>query len=129
MPAIRPLLALAALALLAACATPQERCILRAERDLRALTEELAERQGNVIRGYSIERQVVPQLAPVWCRDAQTGQPYTCIDWVDTVREFRRPVNVALERERVAFLEGAIARERGRADRTIDACRVQFPEG
>ncbi len=129
MPSFRPLALLAALALLTACATPLERCILRAEREVRLLTEELAERQGNVIRGYSIERQIVPQLAPVWCRDPKTGAPYTCIDWVDTVREFRRPVNVAVERERVALLERAILREREIADRQIAACRAQHPEG
>ena len=128
MPALRPLAALAALVLLAGCATPLERCVLRAERDLRQLTEELAERQANVTRGYAIERRVVPQMAPTLCRDRETGRPYTCIDWVDTVREIRRPVNLALERERVAFLEGAIARERARADSRIDACRVEFAE-
>jgi hypothetical protein len=128
MPALRPIAALAALAVLAGCATPLERCVLRAEREVRVLTEELAERQGNVIRGYAIESRVVPQMGPAWCRD-RYGRLYTCFDWVDTVQTVRRPVNVALERERVALLERAIARERQVAEREIAACRAQYPQG
>jgi len=129
MPVFRPLAALAALALLAGCATPLDRCIARAERDVRLLTDELAERTANSIRGYAIERRVVPQMLPTWCPDPRTGRPYRCVDWVDTVQEWRRPVNVALERERVAFLEGALARERQVAARQVAACRAQYPQG
>jgi hypothetical protein len=127
MPAFRPLAALAALALLAACGTPLERCVLRAERDVRLLTEELAERQGNLIRGYAIETRIVPRLGPAWCRDGE-GRVYSCIDWVDTLREFRRPIDPQAERARVALLEDAIARERRIADAQIAACRAQFPD-
>jgi hypothetical protein len=129
MPLFRPLAALAALALLAGCATPLERCVLRAEREVRILTEELAERTANVIRGYAIERRVVQRMGPAWCRDPRTGRPYHCIDWIDGVEEYRRPINVALERERVAMLERAVARERQLADRQIAACRAQYPQG
>jgi hypothetical protein len=128
LPVLRTIAAVAALALLAGCATPLDRCILRAERETRLLQEELTERRVNLARGYAIERRIQPQMAPVWCRD-RYGRPYTCIDWVDTVREFRRPINVTTERERVALLERAIAREREIAERQIAACRAQFAEG
>lgn len=128
MPVLRPAAALVALALLAGCATPLERCLMKAEREVRVLTEELAERTANVIRGYAIEHRIVPRMGPAWCRDPD-GRLHTCFDWVETVQTIRRPVNVAVERERVAMLERAIARERRIAEQQIAACRAHFPEG
>ncbi len=127
MPRLRPLAALAALALLAGCATPLDRCIQRAEREIRFLEAEITERRVNIARGHAIERRIVPQMAPAWCRDPLTGRVYTCFDWVDTVREFRRPIHVPDEEERIAQLERAVARERAAAEPAIAACRARFP--
>ena len=128
MPVPKTLAALAALALLTACATPLERCVMGAEREIRLLQQELTERRVNLARGYAIERRIQPQMGPAWCRDPY-GRVYRCIDWIDTVREFRRPINITTERERIALLERAIAREREIADRQIEACRARFAEG
>lgn len=45
---------LALLLMLAACATPQERCVLDATKDLRTVDGLIAETQANLQRGYAI---------------------------------------------------------------------------
>lgn len=50
--------------LAAACATPQERCISDTTKELRTINSLIAETEGNLSRGYAIERetQVRPRL-------------------------------------------------------------------
>ncbi len=59
--------ALASLALLAACGTPQEQCISRATRDLRTVEALIAETQGNLDRGYALETITVWDEVWGWC--------------------------------------------------------------
>ena len=62
----RNLAALAFLALLAACGTPQEQCIGRQTREYRTVAALLAEVNGNLARGYGglLSNEVSSRVAP-----------------------------------------------------------------
>lgn len=52
-------LGLIGLMLLGACATPQERCIKQATRDMAIVDQLIAEVEGNLQRGFALERETV----------------------------------------------------------------------
>ena len=60
----RLVLSLSVLSVLAACGTPQERCISRNTRDLRTVEKLAVVVQGNLDRGYAYEEYTVS--VPVW---------------------------------------------------------------
>ncbi|MBW7057511.1 hypothetical protein KY389_12535 [Paracoccus bogoriensis] len=121
---------------LAACGTPQERCISRNTSEYRTVNSLLAEVEGNLARGYAWgERQIVrSRLAQ--CQTVTTdreGKPvittYGC--WRDELEteRFRVPIDpVAEARKR----DGLIARRNAlsaSAARAVEACRAAYPEG
>jgi hypothetical protein len=116
---------------LAACGTPQERCIARETRDLRVLDRLIAEIEGTLARGYALETEtfVITQTVPCTVR----GPDNTLVtDWCDReeVLERTRPVAVNLDEER-AKLRSMEARRtelaRSAAGR-VEACRATYPE-
>ena len=116
---------------LAACGTPQERCIARESRDLRVLDQLIAETEGTIARGFALEREsfVITQTFPCQVR----GPDNTVVtDLCDTeqVVERTRPVAVNLDDERAKLQSMQTRRaELARSVATrIDACRVAFPE-
>lgn len=125
---IRTSLIAAAILTMSACATPQQHCIAGAQAEVRFLEEELTERRVNIARGYAIHRTPRTEMLPEFCYSPLTGMRFMCMDPVQTVRETRRPINVADEQERIAQLERALARERERAAQAVSQCRAQFPE-
>lgn len=122
-------------ALLAACGTPQERCISRNTGEYRTVSRLLAEVEANLARGYAWEeRQVVrdrlTQCREVW-RDRQGRDQirYTPCwrDYVETER-YRVPIDPAAEtrkRDNLAARKSALA---DRAGAYVAACRKAFPE-
>ena len=54
---------------LAACATPQERCVDRGTRELQTVQSEIARLQANLDRGYAIHRSREPYRHWGWKRD------------------------------------------------------------
>lgn len=115
---IRP--ALCALALLAACASPQERCVADATEDLRVVNSLIAETEGNINRGYAVETVTEPRIGLAIC----TGRSNVafCTSSEQTVRD--RPVAIDLAAERQK-LDGLVTK-RGelelRARRAIAQC-------
>jgi hypothetical protein len=139
MPIRRSVFVLACLAL-AGCATPLERCINDATRDLRVIDGLIGEAQGNLARGYAIDQVQVPRTVYVECLlppigpvvDA-SGQPVPprkgiCPETVfDTVYR-PRSIDLAAERQK---LDGMLAKRRQidrTAERAVAACRANFPE-
>lgn len=124
---------------LAACGTPQERCINAGTRDLRTLDRLIAESEANLARGYGYENIEVTHSRWVVCdyepagAPAQPGapaprpQPRYCLD--DVTETERRPVSIDLGAE-TAKLQSM---KRKRADlgkaatATINACKAQYP--
>lgn len=123
--------------LLAACGTPQERCINTATRDLRTLNGLIEESQANLARGFAYEEYTVTRSRWVHCQGAPVvdskgnvvaGRTYMCLDdYTDTVR---RPVAIDLAAER-RKLEGMLEKKRELtrvAAAQIEGCKAQFPE-
>ena len=127
-------LSLITLALLAACGTPQEQCINRGTRDLRTVDRLIAETEGNLKRGYAIEK--VTEYDEYWD---------TCLDpvVVDGQTQFRprpcrkerayivdRPKAIDLTAE-AAKLESLKAKRKDlarAAEPVIAQCKAQYPE-
>lgn len=124
-----PLPALILLFLLAACGTPLDQCLWRAEADLRSMETERAERQRSLDRGYALEQRIVPFAGPAICAHPVTGVPVPCARFADRWDTVEVPINRRLETQRVAVLDRMIAEERARVTPAQAACRAQFPQG
>lgn len=130
---MRRALLLAPLALLAACGTPQERCIQRETRDLRILDRLVTETRTNIDRGYALQDYTVVvtdwDLCPAQL-DAN-GQPLParmCLEDREVTRT--RPVAIDLTAE-TAKLESMLAKRdqlSREAEADIALCRSQHPE-
>jgi len=114
---------------LSGCATPLEQCIAGASAEMRFIEEELTERRVNIARGYAIRREMRTEMLPDFCYSPFSGMRFMCMEPVQTVRETRRPINVADEQERIAQLERALERERRLAAAAIAQCRATYSAG
>lgn len=131
-------LALLLIPALAACGTPQERCIDGQTRDLRVLTGLIAESEASIARGYGYEEQLVRRMEYVQCnrwrrvRDNQgriVTVPSTSFCWEPYTDTVKKPVAIDIEAEKRKLAEMKVkqAELRKRADAGILACRQQFP--
>lgn len=124
---------LVSLALLAACGTPQERCIARETRDLRVVEGLITDTRRNLDRGYGMEEYTV--IVPEWeqCeqrfdKDGKPLPPRMCLEDREETRT--RPVAIDLNAES-AKLESLLAKRdqlQAEAAGRIDFCRQQYPE-
>lgn len=135
----RPALALTLLPLLLSCGTPQERCIARETRDLRAVDRQIAEAEGNLARGYALVEVTVyedywstclvrPDTPPV--EGAPPPEPVSkpCLK-ERAVRETRaKAIDLVAERQRLAGLEAERKVLARAAATAVDRCRAAFPE-
>lgn len=124
------------LALLAACGTPQEQCINRSTREYRAVSDLLAEVEGNLARGYAWEEYAVTRTRWEVCgyqtvtrKDGTVVQrPRMCLeDYTDTLRRRAAIDPLAEERKRDALVQrkNALARQ---AQADIATCKATYPE-
>lgn len=130
-----PPLLLLAPALLAACATPQERCINRNTRELRTIQQLIQETKANIDRGYALEEYTV--YIPTWeiCEipvslnpNKPAPPPRYCLEDEAEVRT--RPKAIDLRAEQ-AKLDSLIERrkEMTKAARPLIAqCVREYPE-
>ena len=128
-------LCLAPVLALAACGTPQERCISRNTSEYRTVSSLLAEVEGNLSRGYAWDERQVVRTRFAQCerviRDHEGKaqiSTYGCWrDYVD-VERFRVPIDPAAEtRKRDRLVERQAALSRG-ANAAVAACRAAYPE-
>lgn len=130
--------ALAILALplaLAACGTPQDRCISRNTGEYRTVSRLLAEVEANLARGYAWEERQVVRDHLTQCRDLhrdRKGNVQVSYSpcWRDTVEteRYRVPIDPAAEirkRDNLAARKAALA---SRAAAYVSACKAAFPE-
>lgn len=92
------ILGLANLLALAACASPQERCIEAATRDIRTLDGLIAETQANLDRGFAIDRVAVPINSITSCGFGYPGW-WGYGGFCDTTRIVERERPRAIDRE------------------------------
>jgi hypothetical protein len=124
---------------LAACGTPQERCINGVTRDLRIVTALIEETELNLARGYQLEDYTVIRTAWVPCAPPviitqpngtqQVVQPaQMCMDdYEDTVQR-PRAIDPVAERNK---LKGLQERQRAlskQAEPAIAQCRTLYPQ-
>lgn len=130
--------AIAVLALLTACGTPQEQCIRKATRELRTIDRLMAEVQGNLDRGYAWEERQITRTEWVVCgyypappRPDGTQRPlrprYCLDDVVDTIRH-RVAIDPAAEQRKLDGLRAKRAEVNRAAAAEVRACRATYPE-
>lgn len=130
----RLILSLSLLSVLAACGTPQERCVNRNTRDLRTVEKLITEVQGNLNRGYAIEEYTVS--VPVWRQcvvpttdPAAPVKSRPCLDDETETRTRPKAIDLNAERAKLESLftkRDQLARE---AQGVIAQCKAQYPEG
>jgi hypothetical protein len=135
---IRPALLCLPLALMS-CATPQERCIAAATRDLTVVNRLIAETQANIARGYSLEEVVVSTPTWVYCdQPVLVPLPDGSRTWVngggmcldDYTRTTTRPRAIDPQQER-RKLDGLITQQAlltQQATPAIRQCQMQYPQ-
>ena len=119
---------LGAALLLAACASPLERCIASAERETRTVERLIAETEGNIARGYGVEVRTDVRTRMVFCDwpERPAGAPLRMCPINEPVQ---RRVPVAIDREaergKLATLRDRRAELDGPTALAVQRCRAQ----
>ena len=121
--------------LLAACGTPQERCISRNTDEYRTVSRLLAEVEGNLARGYAWEEREVVRDRLTHCRtyyrgkdgEVRVGYEPCWRDYVD-VQRYRVPIDPAAEERKRANLSARKAALANRTASVVNACKAAYPE-
>lgn len=119
--------------LLAACGTPQERCIASVTRDQRVVDRLISETDANLRRGYGLQDVTIYHDVWTLCPVAQVaGQPpappQMC--WDSQATTYQKPVAIDLAAEK-AKLSGLLTKRKelaAAAAPMIAQCQVQYPE-
>lgn len=121
---------------LAACGTPQERCISRNTSEYRTVSRLLAEVEANLARGYAWEERQVVRDRLTQCRNYARDRDGNVVaigytpcwrDYVDTER-YRVPIDPAAERRKRDNLAARRAALSDSAAAYVEACKKAFPE-
>ncbi|MEL6519636.1 MAG: hypothetical protein AAFQ66_01650 [Pseudomonadota bacterium] len=125
-------LAILSLAVVAGCATPQERCIRQETQELSTVLSLLSKVDGNLARGYAIERE--PYSVPIYqvCSTSRNKDGKLVQDhcWKNETffRDKEVPIDPASEsRKRQALQDRARTLERQSAA-GVARCKAEFAE-
>jgi hypothetical protein len=122
------------LPLLAACGTPQERCINGVTRDLRVVDQLISTTQGNLERGYALEEVRTSRTIWVPCpvlpvaAGTAAPAPRLCPDTITDTDTRPKAINLQAEAETLKSLQAkrlSLARQSAPG---IAQCKAQFPE-
>ncbi len=131
--------ALSLLALLAGCGTPQERCIARETRDLRAVDRQIAEAEGNLARGYALVEVTVyedywgycpamPDTPPAEGEGKNKPQMKPCLKERAVTETRAKRIDLGAERQRLLGLQAERRVLARGAETAVERCRAAFPE-
>ena len=130
---IRIIPPLTALALLAGCATPQQRCITDATRDMAVVDQLIAEVEGNLQRGFGLQEETLYRTDFQDCTARPTADhpnptPRKCP--VEVPNTTTKPValDLAAESAKLASLQAKRAQQGPLAHAAIDQCRALHPK-
>ncbi|MDB6179409.1 hypothetical protein PAF17_18145 [Paracoccus sp. Z330] len=120
---------------LAACGTPEERCISRNTHEYRAVNNLLSEVEANLARGYAWGERAVETDRLTQCRGYYTGPDGVygvyyrpCyVDSVDIVR-YRIPIDPAAEQRKRDNLLERRQKLAAPAQAAVQACKAAYPE-
>jgi len=121
------------LALLGACASPQQRCINTATKDLRTVEKLIEVTQGNIDRGYAYATSVrsVPQYVDCTPEPTKANpDPATQMCLVHVAQTFKVPVAIDLKEEERKLAQ-LIAKQKvlaRQASAGVAICQAQYPE-
>ena len=145
---MRPALSLGSLTtgamlFLAACGTPQERCISRETKDLRVMNRLIAESEGNLKRGYALEEVTVytdrwdfchmPPPPPVMGADGKLIQPpppppRMCLRQVAETETRPKSIDLKAEAAKLAEMKKKKIDLNRSAIGAVEMCKIQHPE-
>lgn len=118
---------LPAIALIAACATPQEQCVNTASNEVRSMKRLMSVTHGNIMRGYAIHRSTESYQVPDVCYN-KDKKPYRCFDIEYRTIETPVSIDVGEERRKLAELKKRLPAAGRKMNAGVASCRVQFPE-
>lgn len=125
---------------LTACGTPQEQCIGRESREVRILDRLITETQGNLDRGYALEKVETtrdrwvlcappPQPPPVeGAPPPEPPKPQMCLDEVTETEIRPKAINLVTEAETLAALKAKRAAMAKALAPAIASCKAAYPE-
>lgn len=127
-------LPLIALALLAACGTPQEQCIARNTRDLRTVDRLITETEGNLQRGFALE--TVTRFEDYWgtCLDRGTVEgelvaiSRPCLKERSFTEQRPKAIDLDAEARKLDSLKAKRSDLARDAKPVIAQCKAEFPE-
>ncbi len=112
---------------LAACATPLERCIASATKELRVLSGLISSTQANINRGYAVETENYFVTEEQVCGQVD-GKPVYCEVPVAESREVPVAIDLDVEQAKLNSLLTKRAELADRAEAAIESCSIQYPE-
>ncbi len=127
---MRPHLILLPLIALAACASPQERCISGVAREINTISGLILQTQRNIDRGFAVEtRQETRQVDATCLGRTETDEEVRVRCQKTQVRDVRVPVtiDIAGERVKLAQLQERQRRLQAESSAAVAQCRAQFP--
>lgn len=132
---MRHALMLIPLVLLAACGTPQERCIRQSTTELRRVTDLVSEVQGNIARGYAWQsyettssRWEICGYDTITKGDKVIQKPRMCLEDYTVTRQRPIPIDPAAEKRKLGALLKRQAELSKAAEAQIAACKAAYPE-
>lgn len=124
-------LALLPLIALAACSTPQERCIGSATGQLRTLDRLIATTQGNINRGYALVEVEDVHVIRTSCEghnEDGTTFRFPCEETQTHTRREPVSINVAEERVKLEQLMANRSAAQENLGARVQSCRDTYPE-
>lgn len=119
------------LAVLAACATPQEQCIADATRELRTINRLVNETERNLTRGYALETVQEVRVVDSICRgENEDGSEFTfeCEETRTIDRQRQVAIDLNAERAKLNSLRERQAQMQRQAESGVSQCRALYPE-
>lgn len=130
---MKPALALPFLLALMACATPQQRCIIKAAPDLPVLNRLIAESEGNLARGYAFAEVEVEMDVWKLCRvdltpsEGEVGQTM-CLETETTTTREAVAIDLTVEAAKLASMRARRDEIEAQAQPAFAQCQAQFPK-
>ncbi len=121
------LIGLACVLGLAACATPQQRCVAQATADVRSLQAQIKTTEATIARGYALHRQSVPYTRTRICHNKE-GLAFPCHR--TGFHRIETPVTVDIDNEKakLAQMKAKLAKVLPKALAAAKQCRKTYPE-
>lgn len=128
---MRPALLILPILALTACATPRERCISDANRDVYVLRNLISEARGNLARGYALEeRRDVRTLSRICRGNNSDGSTFTypCSETETFTTTVPVSIDLDAEETKLQQLERRLVQAQSTSDQMVAQCIAVHPE-